>query len=120
MRTNPLVMEWINLAARWAHVFAAILWVGSTYFFTWLDGRFEEAARANGGKAGEVWMVHSGGGDVADRHGAARRRLLHGRRARGSRRVGRGRGHGRRREPRRPRRLGNGLRPAGEVARRQK
>ena len=67
MRTNPLVMEWINLVARWAHVFAAILWVGSTYFFTWLDGRFEEAARAAGGKTGEVWMVHSGGFYVVEK-----------------------------------------------------
>ena len=75
MRTNPLVMEWINLAARWAHVFAAILWVGSTYFFTWLDGRFEEAARKAEGKPGEVWMVHSGGfRSSRSRRGGARRR----------------------------------------------
>jgi uncharacterized membrane protein len=52
------LMEWLNLLARWAHVFAGILWVGQTYFFTWLDGRFEDAERNPGGN---VWMVHSGG-----------------------------------------------------------
>jgi uncharacterized membrane protein len=52
--------EWVNLIARWVHVFAGILWVGSTYYFTWLDGRFAEQERA-AEKKPEVWMVHSGG-----------------------------------------------------------
>src|ERR671916_1327355 len=67
MRIDPLISEYLNLAARWAHVFAAILWVGSTYFFTWLDGRFEENARKADGKHGEVWMVHSGGFYVVEK-----------------------------------------------------
>ena len=45
--------EWLNLFARWVHVFSAILWVGTTYYFTWLDGQLR--------KGGAVWMVHSGG-----------------------------------------------------------
>jgi uncharacterized membrane protein len=49
------VSEWANLLIRWTHVFAAILWVGSTYYFTWLDGQMRK-----GGDA-PVWMVHSGG-----------------------------------------------------------
>ena len=49
------VSEWLNLLVRWIHVFAAILWVGSTYYFTWLDGQM----RRGGDKP--VWMVHSGG-----------------------------------------------------------
>lgn len=53
------VVEWIHIAARWVHVFAGIMWVGQTYFFTWLDGRFVELEAA--GKEGHVWMVHSGG-----------------------------------------------------------
>ena len=52
--------EWINLILRWVHVFAGILWVGQTYYFTWLDGRFAEEEKAGGKEAG-VWMVHSGG-----------------------------------------------------------
>ena len=54
---------WLELARRWANVFAGILWVGATFYFTWLDGRFEELAREPE-KPGEkkfVWMVHSGG-----------------------------------------------------------
>jgi uncharacterized membrane protein len=53
------INEWLNLLFRWAHVFAAILWVGSTYYFTWLDGQMRKL-EARGDKGG-VWMVHSGG-----------------------------------------------------------
>ncbi len=50
--------EWLNLLARWVHVFAGILWIGQTYFFTWLDHRLG-AGRPDA--AEPVWMVHSGG-----------------------------------------------------------
>ncbi len=59
--------EWLELVLRWAHVFAGIMWVGATYYFTWLDGRFveleEHAAKNPQEKNPEkyVWMVHSGG-----------------------------------------------------------
>ena len=49
------VQEWLNLALRWAHVFAGIMWVGATYYFTWLDRRFHTTDPE------QVWMVHSGG-----------------------------------------------------------
>ena len=49
------ISEWLNLIFRWSHVFSAILWVGSTYYFTWLDGRMKKTGDA------PVWMVHSGG-----------------------------------------------------------
>lgn len=60
---NYTPAEWLNLVVRWTHVFASILWVGQTYFFTWLDGRFSEEEReGSGGSAPPtVWMVHSGG-----------------------------------------------------------
>lgn len=55
--------EWLNLAMRWIHVFAGILWIGQTYFFTWLDGQLsaEEEAAKQDAAAAPVWMVHSGG-----------------------------------------------------------
>jgi uncharacterized membrane protein len=62
--SNPLpytLSEWLNLALRWTHVFAGILWIGQTYFFTWLDHRLNEE--------GNVWMVHSGGFYIVNKQG---------------------------------------------------
>jgi len=57
--------EWIEMLLRWAHIFAGIMWVGATFYFTWLDGRFnelEKLAKAGDAEAEKnVWMVHSGG-----------------------------------------------------------
>jgi uncharacterized membrane protein len=61
--------EWLNLIVRWVHVLAGILWIGQTYFFTWLDGRFAELIAGNTGEKtdGKVWMVHSGGFYVVEK-----------------------------------------------------
>ena len=56
------MQEWLNLAIRWTHVFAGIMWIGQTYFFTWLDRTLHQE--------GNVWMVHSGGFYVVDKKGA--------------------------------------------------
>ncbi len=66
---DPTLSEWLNLIARWIHVFAGIMWVGTTYYFTWLDARLteEEKAVANTGSAAQIWMVHSGGFYVVEK-----------------------------------------------------
>ncbi len=66
---NPTLNEWLNLIFRWVHVFAGIMWVGTTYYFTWLDARLteEEKACLNTGTAAQVWMVHSGGFYVVEK-----------------------------------------------------
>lgn len=57
-----VVTEWLNLAVRWIHVIAAIMWIGSSLFFNWLDARIEKNERTKEkGIEGELWMVHSGG-----------------------------------------------------------
>jgi uncharacterized membrane protein len=63
MNIDPTISEWLNFIARWIHVFAGIMWVGTTYYFTWLDARLteEEKAVANTGHSAQIWMVHSGG-----------------------------------------------------------
>jgi len=69
MTLDPTLSEWLNLLFRWIHVFAGIMWVGTTYYFTWLDARLteEEKAAANTGVVPQVWMVHSGGFYVVER-----------------------------------------------------
>jgi uncharacterized membrane protein len=66
---DPTLSEWLNLILRWIHVFAGIMWVGTTYYFTWLDARLteEEKAAANTGTPAQIWMVHSGGFYVVEK-----------------------------------------------------
>jgi len=73
--------DWLNLAVRWIHVFAGIMWVGQTYFFTWLDGRFTSMEKNAAGTSADdrVWMVHSGGFYLVDKqkHPALTPNTLH-------------------------------------------
>ncbi|HXD34261.1 MAG TPA: urate hydroxylase PuuD [Pyrinomonadaceae bacterium] len=65
---DPKLSEWLNLIFRWIHVFAGIMWVGTTYYFTWLDARLTEEEQATaGGKPAQIWMVHSGGFYVVEK-----------------------------------------------------
>jgi uncharacterized membrane protein len=66
---SDYLLEWLNIAARWIHIFAGIMWVGQTYFFTWLDGRFTEMMKgmSEGKSENRVWMVHSGGFYLVDK-----------------------------------------------------
>lgn len=58
----PLLVDWLNLLLRWTHVIAAIMWIGDSFLFVWMDRALHAPTRARPGDvAGEMWMVHSGG-----------------------------------------------------------
>lgn len=62
--------QWLQLLVRWFHVFAAILWIGQTHLFGWLDICFHKAMDGQDDKVdaeGKVWMVHSGGFYVVEK-----------------------------------------------------
>ncbi|MEO6006094.1 MAG: urate hydroxylase PuuD [Opitutus sp.] len=58
-------VEFLGLLLRWLHVIAGIAWIGSSFYFIWLDNSLDapepgsEAARK--GVSGELWAVHGGG-----------------------------------------------------------
>ncbi|HYJ81270.1 MAG TPA: urate hydroxylase PuuD [Allosphingosinicella sp.] len=51
--------EWLNLAIRWLHLTAGIAWIGSSFYFVWLDNHLVKPAK--GEASGELWSVHGGG-----------------------------------------------------------
>lgn len=59
---SATILEWLNLLARWIHVIAAIMWVGDSFLFMWMDRHLSAPTRTrDGAVVGELWMVHSGG-----------------------------------------------------------
>jgi uncharacterized membrane protein len=56
--------DWLNLLTRWLHVIAAIVWIGSSFYFIALDNHLrppKDERDAEEGVGGEAWEVHGGG-----------------------------------------------------------
>ena len=53
--------DWANLLLRWTHFIAGIAWIGSSFYFIWLDRALAAPAAPRSGVEGNLWMVHSGG-----------------------------------------------------------
>jgi uncharacterized membrane protein len=53
--------EWLHLFLRWAHIVAAIMWIGDSFLFMWLDRTLRPPVPARDGVTGETYMVHGGG-----------------------------------------------------------
>jgi uncharacterized membrane protein len=58
---TPRLFELLDLAARWVHVIAAIMWVGNSLLFNWIDRTLAPSSRTGPGMLGESWLLHSGG-----------------------------------------------------------
>jgi uncharacterized membrane protein len=61
---DPYATDWLNLLARWLHVIAGIVWIGSSFYFIALDNhlrRPKDAHDAEAGVGGETWEIHGGG-----------------------------------------------------------
>ena len=54
-------MDWVSLVVRWVHFTAGIAWIGSSFYFIWLDRNLTVPLTPRPGVEGELWMVHSGG-----------------------------------------------------------
>jgi uncharacterized membrane protein len=64
LAVDPYVTDWLNLLARWLHVIAGIVWIGSSFYFIALDNHLlppKEARDSEAGVGGESWEIHGGG-----------------------------------------------------------
>jgi uncharacterized membrane protein len=58
------LLDWANLLLRWAHVIVAIAWIGSSFYFVFLDNSLlkpQDPDLLAKGVDGELWAVHGGG-----------------------------------------------------------
>lgn len=56
--------DWLNLLLRWLHVITGIAWIGSSFYFVFLDSSLvkpKSRELIDKGVDGELWAVHGGG-----------------------------------------------------------
>jgi uncharacterized membrane protein len=56
--------DWLQLIIRWVHLITGIAWIGSSFYFVWLDNHLlapKAQEDADKGIGGELWAVHGGG-----------------------------------------------------------
>jgi len=58
------LLDWANLLVRWLHVITAIAWIGSSFYFVFLDNNLIKPTSPDlldKGVDGAMWAVHGGG-----------------------------------------------------------
>lgn len=55
------IRELLDLAFRWVHVIAGIMWIGNSLLYNWLDRNLLPPREGKEGIQGEIWILHSGG-----------------------------------------------------------
>jgi uncharacterized membrane protein len=66
-----LAMEWLNLVLRWMHLIFGIAWIGSSFFFVWLDNSLRKSADQQPGVLGQAWLIHGGGFYFTEKYSVA-------------------------------------------------
>ena len=61
---DPYLTDWLDLVLRWLHVIAAVVWIGTSFYFIGLDNHLqppESPEDDEAGVGGESWEIHGGG-----------------------------------------------------------
>ncbi len=63
MPLDAYLLDWLHLGLRWAHIITGIAWIGSSFYFIWLDARLNVPPKnpESPDIAGDLWAVHGGG-----------------------------------------------------------
>ena len=59
MEYLPYTLKWLELLLRWGHVLFAILWVGNSFLFNYLDNKLNKNISSDD-IDGEGYLMHSG------------------------------------------------------------
>src|SRR5713226_2136952 len=58
---TSVLLEWLGLLLRWAHVIAGIMWIGDSLLFMWIDSHLAPDPQRRTDVAGVTWLLHGGG-----------------------------------------------------------
>jgi uncharacterized membrane protein len=68
---SSFIVDWLNLAVRWAHLVVGIGWIGTSFYFVALDLGLRKNPNSPSGVYGEQWQVHGGGFYHVDKYTVA-------------------------------------------------
>ena len=55
------ILEWAQLLVRWFHVIVGAAWIGTSFYFNWLNHSLRPPEKEDEEVGGELWAVHGGG-----------------------------------------------------------
>jgi len=61
--SDPWLTDWLHLLARWFHLIVGAAWIGTSFYFNWLNNNVRPVAdeeNPGGRLAGALWSVHGG------------------------------------------------------------
>jgi len=57
---DPYFNDWLNLAFRWMHFIFGAAWIGTSFYFNWVNNSLRKPEPPREGVLGELWAIHGG------------------------------------------------------------
>jgi uncharacterized membrane protein len=57
---DSYIAEWLNLLIRWLHLITGAAWIGTSFYFNWLNHNIRPPEEERDGISGELFAVHGG------------------------------------------------------------
>ena len=54
------IADWLNLLIRWLHLITGAAWIGTSFYFNWLNHNIRPPEQPREGISGELFAVHGG------------------------------------------------------------
>ena len=54
------IADWLNLLIRWLHLITGAAWIGTSFYFNWLNHNSRPPEQPREGISGELFAVHGG------------------------------------------------------------
>jgi len=54
------IVDWLNLLFRWLHLITGAAWIGTSFYFNWLNHNIRPPEEERKGISGELFAVHGG------------------------------------------------------------